>query len=105
MQDQLIKVYASNGPNLFFKASFWKGFVIQGSKKKSQLLCLFVKMTEKHEAASILTPYLQAVTISSGRFLVKVLLLYKSFLLTPGTTQRDDIWSLKFHIEGKGKEI
>ena len=102
MQDQLIKVYASNGPNLYFKTSFWKGFVIQGSKQKSQLLCLFVKMAEKHGAASILTQY---VTISSGRFLVKVLLLYKSFLLTPGTTQRDDTWSLKFHIEGKGKEI
>ena len=40
-----------------------------------------------------------------ARYLVKVLLLYKSFLLTPGTTQRDDTWSLKFHIEGKGKEI
>ena len=66
MQDQLIKVYASNGPNLYFKTSFWKGFVIQGSKQKSQLLCLFVKMAEKHGAASILTQY---VTISSGRFL------------------------------------
>ena len=104
MQDQLIKVYASSGPNLYCKTSFWKGFVIQGSKKKSQLLCLFVKMAKKTWSC-IHSDTIQAVTISSGRYLVKVLLLYKSFLLTPGTTQRDDTWSLKFHIEGKGKEI